>query len=171
MQVMRLGFQTMLLNRICLGFIAFGSVAVADVSVALAESNDYPVGDVSRHELFDDYPAFKSGFDEYSVDALQLALPTTLEVQAMFGTWCHDSEREVPRLLKIFDALGVKDDRLTLIALDSNKREPLGRAREAGVEFTPTFVFYVDGREVGRIVERPEVSLEQDIERIVSPQP
>ena len=89
----------------------------------------------------------------------------------MFGTWCHDSEREVPRLLKILDALGVEDDRLMLIALDWDKREPLGRAREAGVEFTPTFVFYVDGREVGRIVERPEVSLEQDIERIVSPQP
>ena len=89
----------------------------------------------------------------------------------MFGTWCHDSEREVPRLLKILDALGVGDERVTLIALDWDKREPRDRARDAGVKFTPTFIFYLDGSEAGRIVERPEVSLEQDIARIVSPQP
>ena len=171
MQVVRLGFQAMLCNQICLGFIAFGLVAVAGVPVVFAENGDYPVGDVSRQELFNDHPAFKSGFDAYSVDALQFALPTTLEIQVMFGTWCHDSEREVPRLLKILDALGVGDERVTLIALDWDKREPRGRARDAGVKFTPTFIFYLDGSEAGRIVERPEVSLEQDIERIVSPQP
>ena len=33
--------------------------------------------------------------------------------------------------------------------------------------FTPTFIFYIGGGEVGRIVERPESSLEQAIQEVL----
>ena len=35
-----------------------------------------------------------------------------------------------------------------------------------GIKYTPTFIFYVGDRELGRIVERPEVSLILDISRL-----
>jgi hypothetical protein len=54
-----------------------------------------------------------------------------------------------------------------LVALDFNKTEPKGRAALQGLEYTPTFVFLVAGEEIGRIVERPDTSLEAALANIV----
>ena len=56
---------------------------------------------------------------------------------------------------------------MELVALDFNKSEPKGRAALRGLEYTPTFVFSVAGEEIGRIIERPDESLETAISNIV----
>jgi len=55
------------------------------------------------------------------------------------------------------------EERLNLIGLDYRKREPGGRASEFKIRYTPTAVFLRGGVEVGRIVERPKISLRDDI--------
>ena len=87
-------------------------------------------------------------------------------MKILFGTWCHDSEREVPRLLKLLAASGVKEESISLIALDISKEEPEGRAKVLDVRFTPTFIFFSDGIELGQIVEQPSKSLFEDIKLI-----
>ena len=132
-----------------------------------AAEDAFHVGDISRQQLLANYPEFARGYRTYSVGEIGFELPRDVTVAVFFGVWCHDSEREVPRLLRVLDALGVDESAVTLIALDTTKREPAGRALEHGVKFTPTSIFYIGGEEVGRIVERPESSLEQAIHAVL----
>jgi thiol-disulfide isomerase/thioredoxin len=119
------------------------------------------VGDMRPQQLFDAHPRFAEGYDAFEAESL--AVPENVSVLLFFGTWCHDSEREVPRLLKLLETAGLSEDKLKLIALDYRKREPEGRATKFNVRYTPTAIFMRDGKEVGRIVERPEISLRDDI--------
>ena len=132
-----------------------------------AAEGAFHVGDINRQQLLGNYPDFARGYRTYSVGGMGFELPQDVTVTVFFGVWCHDSEREVPRLLKVLDAGGVDESAVTLIALDTTKREPAGRALQQGVKFTPTFIFYIGGGEVGRIVERPEGSLEQAIHEVL----
>ena len=141
------------------GITATGAKGTAD--------DAFHVGNISRQQLLGDYPEFARGYRTYSVGEMGFELPQDLTVTVFFGVWCHDSEREVPRLLRVLDTLGVDESAVTLIALDTTKREPAGRALQQGVKFTPTFIFYIGDEEVGRIVERPESSLEQAIHGVL----
>ena len=126
------------------------------------------VGKVSPEKLFLTHPRFARVYDRFQPDAGALQLPEDVHVLVFFGTWCHDSEREVPRLLKLLEAQGLSEEKLTLIALDYRKREPEGRAAQFKVRYTPTAIFMRDDVEVGRIIERPNISLYGDIEAMFS---
>ena len=132
-----------------------------------AEEYRYHVGDITRAQLFEAYPAFQSQYSRYEVGDVPSITVSEFHVQVLFATWCHDSEREVPRLLKILETAGVESSAMELVALDFNKSEPAGRAALQGLKYTPTFVFSVAGEEIGRVVERPDESLEAAIESIL----
>jgi hypothetical protein len=132
-----------------------------------AEDYRYHVGDITRAQLFEAYPAFQAQYDDYDVGDISSVMVAELRIEVLFATWCHDSEREVPRLLKILETAGVESSAVELVALDFNKTEPKGRAALQGLEYTPTFVFSVAGEEIGRIVERPDKSLEAALANIV----
>ena len=132
-----------------------------------ADRYQYPVGDISKTELLDRHEVFKRNYDAYEVASGVDGLPPDLEVTILFGTWCHDSEREVPRMLKLLAASGLKKESISLIALDIRKSEPEGRAKALDVRFTPTFIFSRAGMELGRIVERPESSLRGDVATLI----
>ena len=132
-----------------------------------AEDYRYHVGDITRAQLFQAYPTFQSQYMRYEVGDLPSIAVSGFHVQVLFATWCHDSEREVPRLLKILETAGVESSAVELVALDFNKSEPKGRAALQGLEYTPTFVFSVAGEEIGRIVERPDSNLETAIGKMV----
>ena len=146
--------------------LALGIPAKAEASEGERIIGDHlveelPVGDITPDELLGAYPSFRGGYEAFAVEPLYL--PRDVSVLMFFGTWCHDSEREVPRLLKLLEAAGLSENNLSLIALDYRKREPNGRAAKFNVRYTPTAIFMRDGEEVGRIVERPNISLHEDI--------
>ncbi len=101
-------------------------------------------------------PAFarQETADADEADALQAALAAhgPVEVTVYFADWCHDSIRELPRLLALIEPQTTRQLRLTLINLDQNKRDPAGRAAAAGVSRTPTIIVSRNGQELGRIV-------------------
>ena len=132
-----------------------------------ATADRYPLGDISQVELLERHEVFKRNYDAYEVTAGIDGLPADLKVKILFGTWCHDSEREVPRMLKLLAASGVKEDNISLISLDIRKEEPEGRAKALAVRFTPTFIFFSGDAELGRIIERPVESLQADIAEMV----
>ena len=137
------------------------------LQAALADRYQYPLGDISQAQLLERHEVFKRNYDAYEVTAGIDGLPADLKVKILFGAWCHDSEREVPRMLKILSASGVKEANISLISLDIRKEEPEGRAKALDVRFTPTFIFLTGGTEMGRIVERPNVNLEHDIKAML----
>jgi thiol-disulfide isomerase/thioredoxin len=95
---------------------------------------------------------------------------TDLQVMVFVGTWCPDSKRHVPRLLKLLDLAGVTETQLIIYGLDHAGMESDERARTWQVRYVPTFVFLRKGRELGRVVESPTGTLEGDVAAIVAGQ-
>lgn len=131
-----------------------------------------PRGDIARTQLMDNHVKFAENFESYQVDTAAIENinldDNSYEIVILMGTWCHDSVREVPRMLKILDALNFTESQVRMIGLDYRKSEPMGREKTYDLRFTPTFVVLRDGEEIGRIIERPEQSLEVDLAAILS---
>lgn len=92
-------------------------------------------------------------------------------LEVVYGHWCDDSAREVPRLIAILEALGRDAPPTRWVAVDRAKREPAPVVRRLGIERVPTLVVTRQGRELGRIVERAEPSLGTALLRILQPPP
>ena len=122
------------------------------------------LGDTTTDILFKQYPIFKSKYKSYEVNTMyDLSIIRDRDFVIMFGTWCHDSKREVPRMLRILDSAGVRTEQISLIGVDTNKEEPKGQEKTYNLRNTPTLILLKNGEEVGRIIERPNVSLEADL--------
>ncbi|SDR72944.1 TlpA family protein disulfide reductase [Christiangramia echinicola] len=91
------------------------------------------------------------------------------EIKVLMGTWCGDSKREIPKLLKILDNSDFNYKNIEMIAVDYNKTTPSKIEEELNVHRVPTIIFYKDGKEANRFVEyTQEETLEEDIAKIVS---
>ena len=149
---------------------AFSALLLLFTLMACAHDGEVVVGAITTDDLLAQYPDFNQAYQQSEFTAVELAQvkawPEQLKVTTYFGTWCHDSQREVPKMLKILALRPVISSQL--IALDINKSDPEGRAAGADIAFTPTFVITLDGKEIGRIVERPETSLVSDISAMLT---
>lgn len=83
------------------------------------------------------------------------------------GSWCGDSETEVPKIYKIFEIAGINPNIITLFGVDRNKREPSGIAEVYKIEKVPTLIILHNSKETGRIVEFPKKSWESDLVEIL----
>ncbi len=88
-------------------------------------------------------------------------------ITTFMGTWCGDSKRETPRMFKILDNASFSKKDLTLITVDRTKKKPTEFTAGNNIIRVPTFIFKKDGKEIGRIVERPVESLEADMLKIL----
>ena len=134
------------------------------------------VGPIDKsHLLQEPYLAwYEKNYSSYSpnqnsIDELRKDL-NEHQIKGFVGTWCHDSQRETPRLFKILEKTNYALNNLTLIALDQSKKTPEQLEKGSDIQRTPTFIFYKDGIEIGRIVEHPRESLEKDMLKIISGQ-
>ncbi len=89
-----------------------------------------------------------------------------LEIQVFIGTWCRDTQRELPRFIKVLEESGFTQNQIKIIALDNKaenyKRSPGEEQDGKSIFRVPTFVIYENGKELNRIVEFPVISLEID---------
>lgn len=147
--------------------------AVTPATATRAEERPILVGRVTRADLTT--PPHSEWFDgPYSryqpaapvLDRLRPLL-SSVSVEAYFGTWCGDSRRQIPRLLRLLELGAFDEQHLSLVALSDRpmefKQAPGNPERKRRVHRTPTIVVLRDGVEAGRIVETPAVSLEADL--------
>ncbi len=102
--------------------------------------------------------------DSYKADKaiLENLLEQSLEdisISLILGSWCHDSHREVPRFIKILEEINYPFDQLNMNALDTNKTSPDFDAKANNITNVPTAIIYRNGKEIGRIIESPTLSL------------
>ena len=69
------------------------------------------------------------------------------------GTWCEDTHFVLPKFFKMQEASGFPEDRITLYAVDRNKKTTGTIAEDYHIINVPTIIVMKDGREVGRVVE------------------
>lgn len=143
----------------------------ANVLAAGGQDTEHHVGEITPKALLEGFPVFAKEYTDFEVDAaaqtqLPLLAQQTAEGQSLlvlFGTWCHDSQREVPRLLKLLNAAEADMSKVRLVAVNYEKEDPQGIAKAHKLRYTPTIILLKDDKELGRIVERPKQSLAQDL--------
>jgi thiol-disulfide isomerase/thioredoxin len=93
------------------------------------------------------------------------------EIEVFMGTWCEDSQREVPTLFKILEAAGYPMEQLEIIAIDDEianyKRSPGGEEKGKNIHHVPTIILKKDGEELNRIIEYPVQTIEEDLQLIM----
>jgi copper chaperone CopZ len=129
------------------------------------------VGKTSQGSLLRDYPAFWNGYRDYTprkdiVERIASA-KGPFDILVFFGTWCKDSVSEVPKILRILDMAGNGDLRLALYGVDRAKKEGLGMSEKFAIQRVPTTIVLRDGIELGRIVEYPATSNEEELLKIL----
>ena len=95
-----------------------------------------------------------------------------LEITVFMGTWCSDSKKQIPRLYKILDQVDFNEDRLSIHAVGivpKEFRKTHNGIAEKGrnIYRVPTIIVTRNKQELGRIVESPNDTLEQDIRNIL----
>ena len=129
------------------------------------------IGLIPSQQLLSSHPAFVEEYNAYETTADDLASMQQLSgssIVVLFGSWCHDSVREVPRLLKLLDQSGVALASLQLHAVDRNKQHPDNLHNQYNLRYTPTFIVLRDGKELGRVIEKPQQSLAADLTAIAA---
>lgn len=91
-----------------------------------------------------------------------------VSIKVFMGTWCEDSQREVPHLYKILDSIDFDTSRLEVIAMTDIKETPQNYEKDLNIEYVPTLLFYKDDKELGRYVELAQETLEKDMIAILS---
>ena len=118
---------------------------------------------------------FVPNYKNYQVDESSLSrlepVIADFAITVFLGTWCEDSQVQVPQFYRMMDHLGYDIAAMQVIGLERlENRDLVGPAgEEAGMNITHvhTFIFYKDGQEVGRIVEYPNRTIEKDMVEIL----
>ncbi|MCX6234841.1 MAG: thioredoxin [Bacteroidetes bacterium] len=89
------------------------------------------------------------------------------KITVVLGSWCSDTKEQVPRFFKVMDQLKYKERKLTLICVDRAKTARTMDISGLKIEKVPTFIIYKRKCEIGRIIETPLISLEDDLLDII----
>lgn len=113
---------------------------------------------------------YASAFDSYVplsdfIERLK-AEANEMKVLVVAGTWCSDTQRELPRFMKVASLAGIPDENIEIVMVDRKKEALNLNVRVLQVTNVPTFIIYRAGKEQGRIVEQAGKSIEQDLTEI-----
>ncbi len=126
-------------------------------------SVSWHVGTISKEQLFTNYKKFEVSNVEFNQEdiALLKSNDNAIDIWLVFGTWCHDSQREVPRIIKLIEQLGV-NYKLHLYAVAPDKKI-MDTIPVSSIKYTPTLVLFSGDTELARIIETPQQSWESDL--------
>ena len=118
---------------------------------------------------------FSSNYDEYNTNTETInklkPLLKDVTIKTFMGTWCGDSKDQTPPFYKILEQADFNFKNLELITVDREKSTPKNLQEGFNIEYVPTFIFYKNGKEIGRVVESPMITLEADFLKIISGEP
>jgi hypothetical protein len=148
--VLLLGFS-MVLAAQSYGKVKVGKLAVTEFTTSKSYSRWYA-------------PEYNS----YVVDTAKAALLKKRlagkQITIVMGIWCSDSRREVPRIIKVLKYLGFDLGKLTIYAVDKAKTNPHPVIAQLKIQYVPTtIVTSSGGAELGRMVESPVKTIEDDL--------
>ncbi len=118
------------------------------------------------------YPWFTWGMNDYKPNAEQISLlkpyAKNTRVLIFAGSWCSDTQRDLPKFYKIAALIGLPENQTEIIMLNRDKKCKNINPGIMEVNNVPAFIFYYEGKEKGRIIEKPVATVEEDMLRILS---
>ena len=144
--------------------------------IACATNEKYVMneGEVDLDYLFNSPNTswFQKNYESYIVDEviqkMDFSKINEYNIEIFMNTKCHDSEREIPRFLKILNTLNFSNENLRIRLLNSEKKTIDALEIGKDITNTPTIIFLKNSNEENRIVEFPFENLENDIFKIIN---
>jgi hypothetical protein len=127
---------------------------------------------MDKQKILETGEEWQKKYQEYQVDesfleTLKAKVDDQLTIVVYLGAWCGDSRNNLPVFMKIVDSLEVQPK----VKYYNVERKPSPDVKyyvkDKEVERVPTFIFYREGKEIGRIIENPKTSLIEDFIEIV----
>lgn len=136
----------------------------------------YPTGQVNRSIFFNNTnkAIYEPEYNHYvpNPDAVKYlnAKKGKFQIKMVMGFWCDDSQKYAPQLLKTldeakWDTIGI--NQLIIFGVDENKVASFEGFKELNIVNVPTIIVYLNNKEIGRIIETPKISVEQDLVNIM----
>ncbi len=153
-----------------------GAFAMPDDSSYLGNNTlIYPhqshAGPMTEETLWATAPIWKSIHDHYTPDAKvvdQLRGAGPARITIVFATWCGDSKRAVPRLLKALHEAANPRLQVELFGIGPDFLTPLEFIRAQKLTNVPTMIVERGAKEIGRVVETPATdTVEHDVALIL----
>lgn len=141
------------------------------------EGKPFIMGKINRQNLltYEHSNWFYEEYNKYKVPNEWIKknknLLNKMNLKLFLGTWCEDSEREVPGMLKLIDYSGFDISKIEMYAVSGEKHTSENYEKDLNITNVPTLIFYINGKEINRFVEFPNISLAKDLETIIQGQP
>ena len=97
-------------------------------------------------------------------------LMKNFEITVFMGTWCEESQKDIPGFFKLYDYIKADNEKILLIGMSEQKTTPQNYENGLDIFNVPTYIFKKNGKEINRIVEFPVETLEKDIFKFLSGQ-
>ncbi len=118
--------------------------------------------DSYREWFIPEYKSYNVNSKKVVIDSLK-PLINKVQIKIVLGTWCSDSQEQVPHFLSILDYLKYPQNSYQIICTNTQKEAVSFSIDDLDIAYVPTFIFYIDDVEIGRIIESPILSLEKDM--------
>lgn len=139
-------------------------------SSSVAQNQDI-IGATTAEQVREEHPVFDIYTNRYTPDEAAInylsSIEDSVQIYVLFGTWCHDSKKQIPAFMKTLEVANNSSISVDYIAVSRKKKEPENIVEKWDLKLTPTFIIYRYGKEVGRIIEEPIEKLEQDLVTIL----
>jgi hypothetical protein len=153
-------------NSITIWVIGISAVFFLSPLLTAVEKIDKNKILATGQEWKDNYMNYR--VDDSLLETLKAKIGDDLKIDVYLGTWCSDSLNNVPKFIKIIEAAAAENLPVNYYNVERKpSKEVKYYVEELKVERVPTFIFYRDGKEIGRIIENPKNSLVEDFLEII----
>jgi hypothetical protein len=159
-----------------LACVLFSAAASAQGSYKVSYDslgNKVLVGKISEKVLANDsaFMWFFTGVNRYRPDSAWIKYISfyrdSFDVVAFVGTWCPDSKRMLPEFYRVMMASSYPMNHIQLYGLDRHLKGEGGAEETYHVDKVPSFILLHDGKEIGRITDHVNRSMEADMVSIL----
>ncbi|WP_128331431.1 hypothetical protein [Apibacter sp. HY039] len=96
-------------------------------------------------------------------------------IEVFLGTWSEETQKQLPRFMKVLETSKFPESKLALYAVNRNKESFYGEQNQKNINEIPTFIIYKGNInkkrglcEIGRISGKPNQTFELDLYKIVT---
>ena len=147
------------------------AVIISVCSILCLSSEKELTGPLSKDDILQNIPEWQELVASYIPDSGIMekikAIHKEIRVEIFLGTWCPDCKKHVSAYFKIMEMADNPHISTSYVGIP--------REREARKEFIqgknivriPAFIIYFQNQEIGRIIETPAKSVEEDLIDII----
>jgi len=129
------------------------------------------IGEISKADLLNkkkDYVALARAYKpKNAAISLIKNVRQPIEIIVFFGTWCSYCKHYLPGFMKSIDVAANPSITVRYVGVSEDMSEPEALLNANAVTKTPTFIVLSGGQEMGRILEKPKDTIEEDLALIL----